>query len=174
MVCKTVAERFGRGRETTNKHRVVLAFACILEVGAVAGFTFALLHLTLATWQPNSPSLLGGGSSSTPDPSAPPFDVVALVALPVIAVFAGAIPGIVEGNSTANRLAILGVSILLCFGAGIVYLPLLFMAATLAARVVEDSVTSVFLGIMLLLPALPFIVVPVLVDRWTQARSQQQ
>ena len=121
------------------------------------GASAALLDLITIELQSWDNGFFGDGP---PEPfKPPPLDVAALVILPVVAVFAGAAPAIANANFSQNRWAALGLSVLLCFGAGTAWF--LLFALGLNAENLPNLVR------VIIIPATPFIVVPLLVDRWT-------
>jgi hypothetical protein len=147
-------EEPGRGHGTT-KHRAVLAIACIVEGGVGVGVSATLLNLfimTLQAWENN-------GFWGKAEPFSTPLPHIAAFAiLPVVAVLAGTAPSWVRVNSSGESMA-LSLSVVLCLGACIVWV-LLFVVG-LSVESLPNLVR------LILLPAIPFILIPLLVDRWT-------
>lgn len=138
----------------TAKHRLVLAVACALEVGVALAFTTALVHIAVS----------GMGTSSLGTSETLPIDVVALAALPLVAVLVGALPAMLRIGPGINLFLPLGVSVLVCLGAALMYWLLLLVAGGISVRFVPDAISLLFVGVV---SAVPFILVPLLVDRWT-------
>lgn len=156
MIDGIVVEEPRRARGITT-HRVVLAVACILEAGVGTGVSAALLDLIVMELKSWDDGFFGGGP---PEPfKPPPLNVAALVILPVVAVFAGATPSMIREHYSTGSGKALGLSVVLCLGAALVWV--LLFAIGLNAENLPNLVRLIFI------PAIPFVLVPLLVDRWT-------
>lgn len=146
-------EEPGRDRGTA-KYRMVLAIACVVESGIALVLTIALVHMAVS----------GMGTSSLGRNEIPSIDVAAFVTLPLLAVAVGALPAMLRDDLDKDFLTILGISALVCFGAALVYFPLLLIAGALSVRIVPDTASLLIMG---LISAVPFVLIPLLVSRWT-------
>lgn len=154
MVGKIVVEEFGVNRGTA-KHRIVLFLACAVEGGVGIGASATLLNLIIQALQAWEDSGFWGGAEPFRTPL---LHVAAFMVLPVVAVLAGASPPLLRENSSMGGIRALGLSVILCLGAGLLWITL--FALGLNAENLPNLVRLVFI------PAIPFILVPLLVVRW--------
>lgn len=152
MVDRIMVEESGVAQGTA-KHRAVLAISCILEGGIALAFTIAVVHMSLS----------GLGTSSLGRSEIPSIDVAAFIILPFIAVAVGALPVILRDGLDRSLLRGLGVSVLVCIGAALVYFPLLLVAGGLSVRYIPEAASLLSVGFV---STIPFVLVPLLVDRW--------
>lgn len=134
---------------------MVLILACLLEMVVAIVFTFTLLYMAANSL----------GTSSLGRSELSRLSVAALVLLPLAAVLSGALPAILKAGSWKRRLRAVGVSILLCLGALIVYWPLLLVTGGFSVGFASDTLAW---WITSIISAIPFVVVPLLVEWWTE------
>lgn len=140
----------------TAKHRGVLAVACILEGGVGAGVSATLLNLIIQSLQAWEDSGFWGDAEPF---RVPILHVVAFMILLIVAVLVGAAPSMIREHYSIGSGKALGLSVVLCLGAALMWI--LLFAIGLNAENLPNLVRLIFI------PAIPFVLIPLLVDRWT-------
>lgn len=145
-------------------HRVVLISACVLELAVGAGIAAIVLNFFLISLASTDSFLWPSTQDKSPDYTV--WQQALLVTLPVAALLFGAAPAMARVESWGARWLSAALSLGLCVVAVVVYFVLMILVAELAVGMREES-TIIALSVWLTVPAVPFAVVPLLVDRWT-------